>query len=311
MPCPDDFQQLLILAELFEGPAEKTGRPIGKLQIRTGSGSEHNSGRSESVPSSGPDLSIIIPAFNERATITGTLSEVRGYLDARAKTYEVIVCADGNDGTRELTAEFIGDDSRFSVLGSAQRGGKGRGVRAGIKAARGQIVGFVDADYKTPIQEIEKILPFFSEGYDVVIGSRGMSDSQIERQQKMYRRIGSRVFAFGMRTVTGLRDVIDTQCGFKFFTRRAARDIFSRQKIDGYMFDVEILRLAQMLNYKIKEVGIRWHDDGDSRLELVAGNWRNAKDIFRIGLSRFKPPIAREFDNTPAQEHPAPKSTAA
>jgi glycosyltransferase involved in cell wall biosynthesis len=235
-----------------------------------------------------PELSIIVPAYNEAKTIVRTLTAVRDYLDRQGRTYEIIVSADGNDGTRERAREFAGNDHRVTVLGSAQRGGKGRGVREGMRIARGQMIGFVDADYKTPIEEIEKVLPGFDEGFDIVIGSRGVGESKIERKQKLYRRIGSRVFGLGMRAVTGLRGVADTQCGFKFFTRRAARDIFSRQMIDGYMFDVEILRLAQTLGYKVKEVGIRWQDDGDSRLELVAGNWRNAKDILRIGLGRFR-----------------------
>ena len=263
------------------------------------------------MPSSGPELSIIIPAYNEAATIVRTLTAVRDYLQKQGKTFEMIVSADGNDGTRERAREFAGSDERVSVLGSAERGGKGRGVRNGIKIARGQLIGFVDADYKTPIEEIEKILPWFDEGYDIVIGSRGVGDSKIERAQKLYRRVGSKVFAFGMRTVTGLRGICDTQCGFKFFTRKAARDIFSRQTIDGYMFDVEILRLAQTLGYRVKEIGIRWQDDGDSRLELVAGNWRNAKDILRIGLGRFKVPAAANFEDTvPAPEAAGAKSTA-
>jgi len=246
------------------------------------------------VAGTGPELSVIIPAYNEAARITSTLSTMRDYLDAAGRTYEVIVSADGNDGTRERAREFAKDDGRFSVLGSAERGGKGRGVRNGVKIAQGQTIGFIDADYKTPIDEIDKVLPWFEQAYDLVIGSRGMGDSKIERRQKLYRRVGSRMFGFGMRMVTGLREVIDTQCGFKFFTRRAARDIFSRQKIDGYMFDVEILRLAQTLGYRIKEVGIRWQDDGDSRLDLFAGNWRNAKDILTIGMQRFRAPAVIE-----------------
>ena len=258
----------------------------------------------------GPELTIIIPAYNEAATIVPTLTLVRDYLESKQTTFEIIVSADGNDGTRELALDWAGDDDRITIIGSSERGGKGRGVRAGVQLSRGQIIGFVDADYKTPIEEIERLLPHFDEGYDIVIGSRGMGDSKIERRQKLYRRIGSRVFAFGMRTVTGLRNVIDTQCGFKFFTRRAARDIFARQKIDGYMFDVEILRLAQMLKYRIKEVGIRWHDDGDSRLDLVAGNWRNAQDILKIGFSRFRIPEAGAFEAPAPQEHAARQTTA-
>ena len=215
---------------------------------------------------------------------------MRDYLTKSGRSFEVIVSADGNDGTREAARGIADDENQISVLGSAERGGKGKGVRNGVQAARGQIIGFIDADYKTPVEEVEKILPWLEQGFDLVIGSRGMGDSQIEKAQKFYRQLGSKVFAFGMRTVTGIRNIVDTQCGFKFFTRRAARDIFARQRIDGYMFDVEILRLAQTLNYRIKEVGIRWRDDGDSRLDLVAGNWRNAKDIMKIGMSRFRVP---------------------
>jgi glycosyltransferase involved in cell wall biosynthesis len=258
----------------------------------------------------GPELSIIIPAYNESATIVRTLTLVRDYLESKQTTFEIIVSADGSDGTRHLAREWAADDDRITVIGSSERGGKGRGVRTGVQLSRGRLIGFVDADYKTPIEEIERLLPHFEDGYDIVIGSRGMGDSKIERQQKLYRRVGSRVFAFGMRTVTGLRNIIDTQCGFKFFTRRAARDIFARQKIDGYMFDVEILRLAQMLKYRIKEVGIRWHDDGDSRLELVAGNWRNAQDILKIGFSRFRIPEACAFETPAPQEHAARQTTA-
>jgi dolichyl-phosphate beta-glucosyltransferase len=254
-----------------------------------------------------PDLSIIIPAYNEVRTIVSTLSSVRNYLDQQPVAYELIVSADGNDGTRERATEWASGDERVIIIGSAQRGGKGRGIRNGVKIARGQTIGFVDADYKTPIEEIEKILPWFKEGFDIVIGSRGMAETKIERKQKLYRQIGSRVFALGMRTVTGLRRIRDTQCGFKFFTRRSARDIFARQTIDGYMFDVEILRLAQTLGYKVKEVGIRWKDDGDSRLDLVAGNWRNAMDILKIGMRRFKVPEAQGFDTT--EVPPASKRT--
>ncbi len=240
-----------------------------------------------------PYLSLIVPAYNEAATIARTLGAMRAYLDAaenpRVRSWEIIVSADGQDGTRERAREFAGDDSRISVIGSPQRRGKGKGVREGVLQARGQLIGFVDADYKTPIDEIGKILPAFDEGFNVVIGSRRVGDSKIVRPQKLYRRIGSKVFAAGMRAVVGLYGIHDTQCGFKFFTREAARRIFSMQRIDGYMFDVEILRLARKLGYRIKEVGVRWQDDGDSRLNLVAGNLKNAMDILSIRFMKYPP----------------------
>ena len=254
-------------------------------------------------------LSLIVPAFNEAGTIARTLGLMRDYLQGRGWAWEIIVSADGTDGTRERASEFAAGDPRIVVIGTPERRGKVRGVRDGVLQAKAQLIGFVDADYKTPMEEIEKILPAFDEGFDVVIGSRRVGDSKIVRPQKLYRRLGSKAFAKVMRTIVGLHGIQDTQCGFKFFTRDAARKIFSLQQINGYMFDVEILRLARRLGYGIKEVGVRWQDDGDSRLDLVAGNWRNMQDILRIGFTRFRAPAAVNLDLVAPQAEPSPKST--
>ena len=118
-----------------------------------------------------------------------------------------------------------------------------------------------------------------------------MPDSRIARAQPLYRRLGSKAFGFGMHCVTGLWHVHDTQCGFKFFRAPVAKDLFARQKVDSYMFDVEILYLAKRNGYRLKEVGVRWQDDGDSRLQLVVGNWRNFLDILRIRFGRTTFPV--------------------
>lgn len=234
-----------------------------------------------------PNFSLIVPAFNESATIARTLGLMRDYLEQSGHRWEIIVSADGTDGTRERARAFAGNDSRIVVIGEPQRRGKGRGVRDGVLRARGKIIGFVDADYKTPIEEIKKILPGLDEGYDVVIGSRRVGDSKIVRPQKLYRRVGSKIFAAIMRSVVGLYGIQDTQCGFKFLTQDAARRIFSLQRIDGYMFDVEILRLAKKLGYSIKEVGVRWQDDGDSRSPMISGTFKHARDLLRIRMMKY------------------------
>ncbi len=231
-------------------------------------------------------LSLILPAYNEVRSIRKTLTLVQNYLDRQPFAYEIIVAADGDDGTREAIAEWSRRDPRVSVLGSVERHGKGRGIRQGVARASGQIIGFCDADYKTPIEELDKLLPWFREGYDIVIGSRCMADSRIEVPQPLYRQLGSRAFSLSMHLLLGLWHIHDTQCGFKFFRSPIAHDLFGRQRIDGYMFDVEILHLAERSGYHIKEVGVRWRDDGDSRLQLVAGNWRNMLDILRIRFGR-------------------------
>ena len=237
--------------------------------------------------SSDPFLSVIVPAYNEAHSIARTLGSIKAYLDAQHYTFEIIVSADGNDGTRERAAEAMAADPRVTVIGSAERGGKGKGIRNGVMLARGKYIGFVDADYKTPIEEFDKILPHLQRGQAVVIGSRGMRESTIERAQPLYRRIGSRAFALVMRRLVGLYDVIDTQCGFKFFQAHVARALFTRQRVDGYMFDVEILRLARVMKFNITEVGVRWQDDGDSRYNPVSGTIKNARELLRIRFMRY------------------------
>jgi dolichyl-phosphate beta-glucosyltransferase len=229
-----------------------------------------------------PYISVILPAYNEVHSIGRTIGEIKAFFNQRGYTYEIIVSADGNDGTREMVTKMAQTDLLIRVIGSVERRGKGRGIRQGVDLANGDIIGFVDADNKTPITEFDKILPWLRDGYDVVIGSRGLRNSQIDRAQPFYRRLGSKGFAVFMHTIVGLNDIVDTQCGFKFFKHDVAVEVFRRQRIDGYMFDVEILYLAKQARYKIAQVPIRWHDDGDSRLDLFSGNLQNAIDVLRI-----------------------------
>jgi dolichyl-phosphate beta-glucosyltransferase len=228
------------------------------------------------------DLSLVVPAYNEAKRIRGTLDGMRAWLEGRGRAWEIIVAADGDDGTREIAAGFGAGDPRLVVIGGKERRGKGHGIRMGVARARGRVIGFVDADDKTPITDLDGLLPWLERGYDVVIGSRAMAESRIERKPPLHRRVGSRLFGLGLRVVVGLRGLRDTQCGFKVFRGDVARELFARQRIDGYMFDVEVLGLAERRGYRIKEVGVRWRDDGDSRLDLVAGNWRNLVDLLRI-----------------------------
>jgi len=232
------------------------------------------------------DVSLVLPAYNEAATIASTIRETGCYFRSRGLRHEIIVAADGDDGTRELARETAAQGEPVRVIGNQQRSGKGRAVREAMALARGDIAGYADADNKVPIEEFDKLRSWLAQGYDVAIGSRSMRESQIERRQPLYRQLGGKGFGSFMHAVVGLRGITDTQCGFKFFTRAAAREIFRRQQIDGYMFDVEILVLARRLGYGIQQVPIRWRDDGDSRLALVSGNLRNVIDIFRIARAR-------------------------
>lgn len=230
------------------------------------------------------EVTVVIPAFNEVKRIAETVGEARAYFKAKGRNCEIIVVADGDDGTREKVAEMAKSDPALKVLGSPERRGKGRGVREGVLKAAGEIIGFIDADNKTPIDEYDKFEPLLKQGADVVIGTRKDARKRPENPQRWYRRVGAKVFAFAMHALVGLPDIADTQCGFKFFARKAALDLFGRQKIDSYIFDVEILVLASKAGYRIEQVPIRWRDDGDSRLDLFAGNVRNFLDLLRIAV---------------------------
>lgn len=231
-------------------------------------------------------VTIVVPAYNEARSIGATIDEILAYFETKPYRCEVIVIADGDDGTFDVLRERAARDARLSVRARRKRLGKGRAVRHGVSLARGDVIGFVDADNKTPIAEFDKFEPHLADGVHVVIGSRALRQSRIERPQRLYRRLGSKMFGFFMHAVVGLEDIPDTQCGFKFFRRDAALAIFGRQRIDGYMFDVEILYLATRAGYSMSQVPVRWRDDGDSRLQLVRGNVRNLVDLLRIRLGR-------------------------
>jgi dolichyl-phosphate beta-glucosyltransferase len=234
---------------------------------------------------SGPDISLILPAFNEARAIPVTIGEAVRYFTSRGLRYEIIVAADGGDGTREIVSKMARENPALQAIGSAARRGKGIGIREAVAIATGAIIGYADADNKVPIDEFDKFRPWLEQGNELVIGSRARSSgASIEKAQPLYRRVGSVGFGWFMQTVVGLPGIPDTQCGFKFFQHTAAKELFRRQKIDAYMFDVEILAIARRLGYRIQQVPIRWRDDADSRLNLVSGNLRNVRDIFRIGV---------------------------
>ena len=193
-----------------------------------------------------------MPAYNEAASIRRTFESMRQFLDDQGYAYEVILVSDGDDPTPEISAEIALSWPNLVINAEQGRHGKGHGIRRGAALARGEIVGFLDADYKTPIDEVCKLLPWLSGDFDIAIGSRGVGASRIERAQRWYRRVGSRGFALVMHAVVGLHAITDTQCGFKFFTRAAANEIFSRSRIDGYMCDVEYLYLAAQLGFRVK-----------------------------------------------------------
>ena len=231
------------------------------------------------------DLTIVIPAFDEQERIGSTLESMILFLDTQSLTYEILVVDDGSsDDTAQRVRDVAILRSQVKLLQNPGNRGKGFSVRHGVGQAQGAVVGFVDADDKTEIQALPIFLQELQEGYDCIIGDRTMPESQIALDRRSYRKWGSRLFKYLVRFAVGLADFPDTQCGFKFFRVEIARDLFARQRIDGYMFDVEILILAKRSGFRMKRQPVVWRDDPDSRFKPLSGTLRNMRELLRIIL---------------------------
>jgi dolichyl-phosphate beta-glucosyltransferase len=213
-----------------------------------------------------PDLSIIIPAYNEARRIGRTLVAARDYAAQARLRCELVVVDDGSrDDTAEIVRRFRPESLPVRLLGRASNRGKGYAVRQGMLAAAGDILLMADADLSTRFEELDRLLPWLERDYDVVIGSRDLPDSRLDPPQPFTRRLGAAVFRSLRRRIL-LSELRDTQCGFKLFRRNVARDVFSRQTLDGWLFDCEVLALADHLGYPIKEVGITWQNHPETRV---------------------------------------------
>ena len=229
------------------------------------------------------DLSIIIPAFNEEKQILVTVEKTVQFLRQRPWRYELIVVDDGSsDHTAEKVQKAYPNSASVRCIENPQNRGKGYSVRHGVGEAQGGIVGYMDADYKTEISCLDKVVELLEAGYDGVIGDRRAEATTIGVPRRGYRQIGSRLFRVLLHRLIGLKHLDDTQCGFKFFKREIVEALFSRQRVDGYMFDVEILLLAERKGFSIKTIPVRWEDDADSRFDPVWGMARNLGELVRI-----------------------------
>jgi dolichyl-phosphate beta-glucosyltransferase len=215
-------------------------------------------------------LSVVIPAYNEARRLPLALGQIRAHAAAaRGWEIEVVVVDDGSrDGTAEAARRFEPGPLKVRVLGGPRNRGKGHAVRQGMLAAEGDLLLMSDADMSTPLGEVEKLLPYLEEGYDVVIGSRDHPESILSPPQGWLRRMMGRTLRFGRRLLV-LRDLKDTQCGFKLFTREAGRRIFRLVRTENFAFDFEALLLARRLGYAIAEVGVLWCNDPDSRVHVL------------------------------------------
>jgi dolichyl-phosphate beta-glucosyltransferase len=241
-------------------------------------------------------LSIVIPAYNEEKNIRlGALDKVARYLDTQDYAWEVIIVDDGSsDNTVKLIKEFTGNNAHFRVIQNPHQG-KAATVMTGMMAALGDIVLFSDLDQATPLKESEQLLPWFKKGYDVVIGSR-----QGKREgAPLFRRFMARGFMVLRTVILGLKGISDTQCGFKAFKKEVAHAIFKKlslykeqKRVSGAMvtagFDIEVLFLAKMLGYEIKEVPVEWHYVETRRVNPITDTLQGFGDIINIRMNAWK-----------------------
>lgn len=227
------------------------------------------------------DISVVIPAYNEEKRIVKTLKEIDAYFGKNNYSYEIIVVNDGStDDTRKIVNDLQKTIKNLVIINNEKNKGKGFVVRQGLLIGSGKYRIFTDADNATSIDQLEKLLPF-AKDFDVVIASRAIEGSVISVPQPFYRRILGNIFRSLVRIIAGLKNIKDSQCGFKLLTDKSAEIILPKCSINGLSFDVEILVLAQKMGYKIKEVPVVWVDDPHSKVTLRRME-RSIFDLFNI-----------------------------
>jgi glycosyltransferase involved in cell wall biosynthesis len=213
-------------------------------------------------------LSIVIPAYNEEKRIATTLESIHNFSQQQSYEVEVLVLVDGSpDGTAAVVAELEKTMPELRLINNVVNHGKGAVVKQGMLAATGDIRLFMDADGSTAVDHITSFLPYFEQGYDIVVGSRRISGANITKHQPWFRDFLGGVFRLIVHTLVPVH-VTDTQCGFKAFTAEAAQQVFPKQTIERWAFDVEILAIARRLKLKIQEAPVTWVNDGASTVRF-------------------------------------------
>jgi dolichyl-phosphate beta-glucosyltransferase len=233
-----------------------------------------------------PDLSIIIPSFNEELRLPSSLERIADYIRKRRPNTEVIVVDDGStDKTAAVAEGYKENIPSLRVVSNGMNRGKGFSVRRGSLEACGNAILFTDADLSSPIEEGEKLLTELGT-HDVAIGSRAVDRSLIEAHQSLFREFAGIIFNRIVRVILRL-PFVDTQCGFKAFRRERCRIIFEQQTIERFGFDPELLYLARHHGLSIVEVPVRWAHSPATKVSMMTDSVLMFLDVFVIRWNAF------------------------
>jgi dolichyl-phosphate beta-glucosyltransferase len=230
-----------------------------------------------------PQLSVVIPAYNEAARIGPYLDEIRSYLAAAyPRDHEVVVVDDGStDDTADLVHTAAAQWPRLRLVQHAVNRGKGAAVRTGVRESLGRTILFADADGATPIAEERRLSLAMARGAAVAVGSRHIPGPGITRDRNLRRALAGSLFAWTARTLVGV-GVKDTQCGFKMFDGAVGRMLFDAGAETGYLFDIEVLALARRWGYEVAEVPVNWSEREGSKVRFVRDSMRMFTGLWRL-----------------------------
>ena len=233
-----------------------------------------------------PELSIIVPAYNEEALIVSTLDGLYSYLSARSESYEIIVV---DDGSKDRTSRCIQDWKETNrgdlhLLINERNMGKGFSIRRAVMESRGRFIIFIDADLPYELHAIDDFLNALRSGHDLAIGSRVLPGSEV-KGVPVLRYISGQIFSWMVQAVL-FQGLPDTQCGFKSFRSAPAREIFRRLTISGFGFDVEMLFVARKLKLAIQPVPVQMIDHRHrSRVRLIVDSFKMFANLFMVRLN--------------------------
>lgn len=235
-----------------------------------------------------PELSVVIPAYNEELRLPAYLAKVLAHLETQPFPAEIIIVDDGSrDGTAAVVERFAAENSMVRLVRLPQNQGKGYAVKTGMLKACGRLRLFTDADGATPISELAGMKKAIEAGADVAVGSRALRDDSRAVKTRLHRKVMGTVFNCIVRTLT-VKGINDTQCGFKLFTADAANAVFPQQRIHDFGFDVEVLYICHKKGYRIVEVPVNWTDIPGTKVKLIRDSFRMFKDVVKIRLNNWR-----------------------